>query len=127
MFSWLHARAGNVVAVVVTTRTGRVSRSNLRQTPASLHRSILTDTTETTMAKAKSPIPPGLHAVTPQLTMENAANAIEWYKKALGAEEVTRALGPGGKVIHATIRVGDSLIMLNDDLMGGNTAKAHNG
>ena len=79
------------------------------------------------MAKAKNPIPNGLHTVTPQLTMENAASAIDWYKKALGAEEVTRAVGPDGKIMHAEIRVGDSHIMLNDDMMGGNTVKAHDG
>ena len=79
------------------------------------------------MAKAKNPIPDGLHTVTPQLVMENAASAIDWYKRALGAEEVTRAVGPDGKILHATIRVGDSIIMLNDDMMGGNTAKAHGG
>jgi PhnB protein len=79
------------------------------------------------MAKAKNPVPAGLHTVTPQLTMQNAARAIEWYKKALGADEVTRALGPDDKVIHAEIRIGNSVIMLNDDMMGGNTAKAHGG
>jgi len=79
------------------------------------------------MAKAKNPVPTGFHTVTPQLTMENAASAIAWYKKALGADEVTRAVGPDGKILHATIRVGDSLIMLNDDMMGGSTVKAHGG
>ena len=79
------------------------------------------------MAKAKNPIPNGLHTVTPQLTMRNAASAIEWYQKALAAEEVTRAIGPDGKIIHAELRVGDSSIMLNDDMMGGNTVQAHGG
>jgi PhnB protein len=82
---------------------------------------------EANMAKAKNPVPAGFHTVTPQLTMENAASAIAWYKKALGADEVTRAVGPDGKILHATIRVGDSLIMLNDDMMGGNTLKARGG
>ncbi len=45
--------------------------------------------------------------------------AIEWYKKALGAEEKGRATGPDGKIIHAELRIGDSLIMLNDAMMGG--------
>lgn len=79
------------------------------------------------MAKAKTPVPSGFHTVTPQLMMENAAAAIDWYKKALGAEEVARAVGPDGKILHAEIRVGDSLLMLNDDMMGGSTAKAHRG
>ncbi len=79
------------------------------------------------MATAKNPVPAGHHTVTPQLTMENAVKAIDWYKKALGAEEVTRAVGPDGKIMHAEIRVGDSLIMLNDDMMGGHTPKALGG
>jgi PhnB protein len=68
------------------------------------------------MAKAKSPVPAGHHTVTPQLTMDNTAKAIDWYKKALGAEEVARAVGPDGKIMHAEIRIGDSLIMLNDTM-----------
>ena len=48
------------------------------------------------MAKAKKPIPEGHHTVTPHLFMDDAAKAIDWYKKALGAEEVARALGPDG-------------------------------
>jgi PhnB protein len=79
------------------------------------------------MAKAKSPVPAGFHTVTPQLTLENAASAIDWYKKALGADEMSRAVGPDGKVMHAEIRVGDSIIMVNDDMMGGNTVKAPGG
>jgi uncharacterized glyoxalase superfamily protein PhnB len=66
------------------------------------------------MAKAKSPVPPGHHTVTPQLTLDNAAQSIDWYKKALGAEEVARAVGPDGKIMHAEIKIGDSLIMVND-------------
>ena len=72
------------------------------------------------MAKAKSPIPSGHHTVTPQLTLDNATQGIEWYKKALGAEEVARATGPDGKILHAEMRIGDSLIMLNDP-MGPNS------
>src|SRR5262245_25481701 len=50
------------------------------------------------MAKAKSPVPEGFHTVTPQLTLDNAAQSIEWYKKALGAEERSRFAGPDGKI-----------------------------
>ncbi|HEY7896226.1 MAG TPA: VOC family protein [Gemmatimonadaceae bacterium] len=79
------------------------------------------------MAKATNPIPAGHRTVTPHLVLANAASTIEWYKKALGAEEVTRADGPDGKVMHAEIRIGDSLIMVNDDMMGGNTVKERGG
>ena len=79
------------------------------------------------MTKAKSPIPEGLHTVTPQLVFDNAAQAIDWYKKALGADEVARATGPDGKILHAEIRVGDSLIMLNDEMGGGKGPHAFGG
>jgi PhnB protein len=79
------------------------------------------------MAKAKKAVPEGHHTVTPHLIMDNTARAIDWYKKALGAEEVARAAGPDGKIMHAEIRVGDSLIMLNDEMGGGKSAKAFGG
>jgi PhnB protein len=79
------------------------------------------------MAKAKSPVPEGFHTVTPQLTLDNAAQAIDWYKKALGAEEVSRAVGPDGKIMHADLRIGNSHIMLNDAIMGGKGPKAIGG
>ena len=79
------------------------------------------------MANAKSAVPAGHHTVTPQLTLDNAAQAIDWYKKALGAEEVARAAGPDGKILHAEIRIGDSLIMLNDAMMGGKGPRAMGG
>jgi PhnB protein len=75
--------------------------------------------TEVEMAKAKSPVPEGFHTVTPQLTLDKAVDGIEWYKKALGAKEVSRAVGPDGKIMHAELRIGNSPIMVNDDMMGG--------
>jgi len=79
------------------------------------------------MAKAKSPIPSGFHTVTPQLTLDNCAQAIDWYKKAFGAEEVSRAVGPDGKIMHADLKIGDSHIMMNDAMMGGRGPKAIGG
>ena len=79
------------------------------------------------MAKAKKPVPDGYHAVTPHLTFDNAAQAIEWYKKALGAEEVDRHLGPDGKIMHAELRIGDSRVMLHDAMMGAKGPNAMGG
>lgn len=79
------------------------------------------------MAKAKSAIPEGHHTVTPQLALDDAAKALEWYKQALGAEEMSRHLGPDGKVMHAEIRIGDSRIMVNDAMMGIKGPKALGG
>ena len=66
----------------------------------------------TTAAKA---IPEGYHSVTPYLILSGASDAIAYYKKALGAEEVLRMEDPGGKVHHAEIKIGDSRIMLADE------------
>jgi PhnB protein len=79
------------------------------------------------MTNAKSAVPAGHHTITPQLTLDNAAQAIDWYKKALGAEEVSRAIGPDGKIMHAELRIGDSPIMLNDAMMGGKGPKSMGG
>ena len=61
------------------------------------------------------PIPEGMHTVTPHLVCAGAADAIEFYKKAFGAVEMHRMPGPGGKLMHAAIRIGDSTIMLADE------------
>jgi PhnB protein len=73
---------------------------------------------ERTKPAAKSrvkPIPDGMTAVTPHLICAGAADAIEFYKKAFDAEEDQRLNGPGGKLMHASIRIGDSVVMLVDE------------
>jgi PhnB protein len=66
------------------------------------------------MSKAK-PIPKGYHTATPYLIIKGAAKAIEFYKKAFGAAEMMRMTQPDGRVGHAEIKIGDSLIMLADE------------
>lgn len=61
------------------------------------------------------PIPEGYHTITPFLTIRNAAKAIEFYKQAFGAEERGVMKGPDGKVMHAELKIGDSIIMLSDE------------
>jgi len=53
--------------------------------------------------------------VTPHITVNNATKAIDFYKKAFGAEEIARHLTPDGRVMHASIKIGDSQVMLNDE------------
>jgi len=68
------------------------------------------------------PIPKGYHSITAQLSVENAAAAIEFYKKAFGAEQLDFAPDPSGKKVwHAALRIGDSMIFVNDVFpeMGG--------
>jgi PhnB protein len=81
------------------------------------------------MAKRTQAIPQGLHSVTPSLMVAGAAKAIEFYKKALGAEELKRFEGPDGKIMHAEIRIGDSVLMLGDEMpeMGARGPKSVGG
>lgn len=67
------------------------------------------------MASAVRPIAEGFHTVTPTIIVKGGAKAIEFYKKAFGAEEVMSIPGPNGMVMHAEIRIGDSIIMLSDE------------
>jgi uncharacterized glyoxalase superfamily protein PhnB len=67
------------------------------------------------MQHAARPIPEGYHSLTPHLVCEGAAEAMAFYRQSFGAVEVDRMPGPGGKLMHATMRIGDSLVMLCDD------------
>ncbi|MGA2413757.1 MAG: VOC family protein [Candidatus Sulfotelmatobacter sp.] len=60
-------------------------------------------------------IPQGYHTLTPYMTVRGAARAIEFYKKAFGAVEKGVMKGPDGKIMHAELRIGDSLFMLADE------------
>ena len=63
-----------------------------------------------------SKIPSGMHSVTPHLVCAGAAKAIEFYKKAFGAEEQARLPGPDGRLMHAAVKIGDSTVMLADEM-----------
>jgi uncharacterized glyoxalase superfamily protein PhnB len=68
------------------------------------------------MATAQvKPIPDGMHSVTPHLICAGAADAIDFYKKAFNAIELARLPGPNGKLMHGSIRIGDSIVMLADE------------
>src|SRR5450432_1004365 len=62
------------------------------------------------------PIPDGVHTITPHLIVPDGAKAIEFYKKAFGAQELGRHLTPDGKaVMHAQLKIGDSVLMLGSE------------
>ena len=68
------------------------------------------------MSANVTPIPDGFHSLTPHLVIRGAIDAIEFYKQAFGAEEIGRHTVPGTKTImHATLRIGDSMVMVNDE------------
>jgi len=85
------------------------------------------------MARSNKPIPEGFHSITPGLVVRNTAEAINFYKRALGAEELVRMPGPDGKsIMHAELKIGDSIFFLSDEsphsnvkspqTLGGSTA-----
>ncbi|MCP9488077.1 MAG: VOC family protein [Gaiellaceae bacterium MAG52_C11] len=67
------------------------------------------------------PIPEGYHTLTVYLAVDDAAKAIDWYKRAFGAEERVRMEAPGDKIGHAELAIGDSLLMLADPFPQGST------
>lgn len=80
-------------------------------------------------------VPAGYHTVTPYITVRNCSQAIEFYKKAFGAQEIARMPMPGGLIGHAELKIGDSFIMLSDEMpqagskspqtLGGTTGNLH--
>ena len=84
------------------------------------------------MTKAAQPIPPGFSTLTPHLVLKDCAKAIEFYKKAFGAEEMQRMLAPDGKIMHACLKIGNSMIFFCDefpmfaDIMGQPTNHRQN-
>ena len=65
---------------------------------------------------AVKPIPDGMHSLTPHLICADAAGAIDFYRRAFGAVETMRLPAPGGKLMHAAVRIGDSTLMLVDEM-----------
>jgi PhnB protein len=75
----------------------------------------MTAKNERAPAAGVKPVRDGYHTATPYLTVKGAAAAIEFYTRAFGAKETRRMAGPGGKVMHAEITIGNSIIMLSDE------------
>jgi uncharacterized glyoxalase superfamily protein PhnB len=67
------------------------------------------------MSKARNPIPEGFRTVTPHLSVNGAAEYIDFLKRAFGAVELERSAVPDGRLMHAEVRIGDCILMLNDD------------
>jgi uncharacterized glyoxalase superfamily protein PhnB len=84
---------------------------------------------EIPMTEKAKPIPDGYHSVTPSLVIKEASKAIDWYTKALGAQELYRVPSPDGRLLHAEIKIGDSIIMMTDEMpeMGGKGPQALGG
>jgi PhnB protein len=80
------------------------------------------------MSNAK-PIPDGFHTLTPYLVVDGAAAAIDFYKRAFGARELGRMPGPNGKIMHADLQIGNSRLMLADEMpqSGAKSPKALGG
>jgi PhnB protein len=71
------------------------------------------------------PIPEGYSTVTPYLVLDKAAEAIDFYKRAFGAQETVRMADPMGKIMHAELKIGNSMIMLGDEMPGTGARSPH--
>ena len=67
------------------------------------------------MAKTVKPVPEGYHTVTASLCIRGADRALEFYQKAFGAQVLMRHPGTGGKIMHAEIKIGDSIVFISDE------------
>ncbi|HEU4416757.1 MAG TPA: VOC family protein [Candidatus Angelobacter sp.] len=76
------------------------------------------------MTTSVKPIPEGFHTVTPGLVVKDANKAIDFYKRALGAQELVRMPGPDGKIMHAELKIGDSIIFLSDEMPNPGNVKS---
>lgn len=78
------------------------------------------------MTASVKPVPDGFHTATPSMVVRDAAKAIDFYKQVFGAEERMRMPGPDGKIIHAEIKIGDSIIFLSEEIpnMGGKSPQS---
>ena len=81
------------------------------------------------MPRNVNPIPQGYHTVTPSLMVRGAEQALDFYRKAFNAEETLRMPGPDGKIMHAEFRIGDSVMMLGEEMpdMGGKSPQSLGG
>jgi PhnB protein len=70
------------------------------------------------MATKVQAVPRGYHSVTPSLVVADGAKTIEFYKQAFGAQEIFRFPAPDGSIMHAVVQIGDSMIMLGDEMEG---------
>ena len=95
-------------------RSKKPAKKSARSRPAA--KKAVKKTTKKTTTKKVSPIPKGFHTITPHLVCRNAAGAMEFYKKAFGAKELSRMPMPGGGLAHAEMQIGDSRIMLADEM-----------
>src|SRR3979490_1649629 len=75
-------------------------------------------------ARRVRPVPAGYHTVTPYLTVDDGARAIEFYVRAFGPREKDRTAEPRGKTLHAQQRIGGSVVMLSDEFPGMSSARA---
>lgn len=79
------------------------------------------------MAGKVQAIPQGYHSLTPYLVVRDGVRAIDFYKQSFGATELSRMAGPDGKIAHAELKIGDSIFMLSDEMMGNRSPQSLGG
>jgi PhnB protein len=100
------------------------AKKNMAGRAATAVRKVATKAKAKVKAKKAAPkkvqaVPPGYGTITPSLVIAGAAEAIEFYKRAFGAKEMNRMPTPDGKIMHAELKIGDSVLMMSDDMAPG--------
>jgi PhnB protein len=91
---------------------------SLTEFPSRFQRAYVQNPKEATLPDPVRAIPEGYHSISPSLTCKDAARAIDFYKSVFGATEIMRMPGPEGKIMHAELRIGDSVIFVSDEFPG---------
>jgi len=95
-------------------------KKKVKRTPSS-RRKKRSDSNAKNATERKSPIPQGFGTITPYLVVNGAAQAIEFYKSAFGAKELSKSPLPDGKILNAILKIGDSMVMLSDEFPSSHT------
>ena len=111
VFAWFADPGGNVLGVYQQPGLAEAEATANEEAPVAQH---------------VNPVPEHLHTVTPRLVFRDARSAIEFYREAFGADQFEQPhLGPGGMVVHAEIRIGDSSVFLTDEGTTGARRSPH--
>ena len=103
-------------------RAAPAARKNPSRKAAPARKAPTRKTTARKASKGEPPAPPTtLHTLTPYLTVHDANAAMDWYKKAFGAKETYRMPGPDGRLLHASLKIGDSELYMSDTFPQGDT------
>jgi uncharacterized glyoxalase superfamily protein PhnB len=112
--------------MAVRAKSKKVKKSNAKKSKPTSKAAARTKAGARATSKP-TPIPPGYNTITPHLVVKGGKEAIAFYKAAFGAKDKGTMMGPDGKVMHSSLQFGNSMVMLNDEMMGAKSPTSLNG